>query len=152
VWLVQSQDATKRVPPMVCDKRPKSVARWANLPDRFYRPLGQAVSHLPRPSSSPPEFRPFGRLKKRKKCWWRKVQGPSFTLAWWRLRIDCSLTAGRTAGTPLSLGANAFRDPQATLHLPGCRLRARHRRELEVSRPFQRPLSIQSSPYRPARF
>src|SRR6266403_5313420 len=40
--------------------------RRANLPNRFYRPCGEAVSHLPRPSSSALEFRPFGRLKRDK--------------------------------------------------------------------------------------
>ena len=40
--------------------------RRANLPNRFYRPCGEAVSHLPRPSSSSLEFRPFGRLKRGK--------------------------------------------------------------------------------------
>jgi hypothetical protein len=54
--------------------------------------LGETVFHLPRPSSSPPEFRPFGRLKKGKVLVQARYKGETVQ----RTLLEVNVGKGRT--------------------------------------------------------
>jgi hypothetical protein len=58
--------------PVIIELRAKAARvvimadNYGSTPIQVLSTLGETVSHLPQPGSSPPEFRPFGRLKKGK--------------------------------------------------------------------------------------